>query len=436
MKAKFILPIMSLGLAFGCSDDENPPAIVSRDFTVTVSNIQSDKSYFQSGVFNTPVGDSGAGPATPGKSYQFSFYAGAGHRLSFVTMFVQSNDLFYAPAPEGIELFQAGVPISGDITSMISLWDAGTEVNEEPGVGANQAPRQSGPNTGDDENGTVTLIANVGDGFTYPDVSSVIRVTISNQDEWFTVNIENISDGSSLPTPFAPGVFVVHSGGTPLFEADQADFGDGLEGIAEDGDPSAQAAVVSAETGLITPMAPGAFVIHPAGMMPLFTNGSPVSGNGLEAVAEDGDPSGLAASLAGLEGVGSSGAFNTPVGASGPGPLLPGGSYEFAFTAEPGDYLSFATMFVQSNDLFYGFGDSGLALFSGDLPSTGDVTSSLMLWDAGTEVNEFPGAGANQAPRQSGPNTGADENGNIQVVNDGFDYPATSSVISVTITAN
>lgn len=436
MKAKFILPIMSLGLAFGCNDDNPTPEIVSRDFTVSVSNIQSEKSYFQSGAFNTPVGDSEAGPATPGKSYEFSFYAGSGHRLSFATMFVQSNDLFYAPAAEGIELFNAGTPISGDITSMISLWDAGTEVNEEPGTGTNQAPRQSGPNTGDDENGIVTLISNVSDGFTYPAVSSVVRVTISNQGEMFTVNIENISDGSSLPTPFAPGVFVVHSDGTPLFQADQADFGDGLEAIAEDGDPTGQIDVLTAETGLVTPMAPGAFAIHSSGMMPLFTSGNPDNGMGLEGVAEDGDPSGLGTALASVEGVTSSGVFNTPAGGSGPGPLLPGSSYEFTFTAEPGDYLSFATMFVQSNDLFYAFGDRGLALFSGDLPITGDVTSSLMLWDAGTEVNEFPGAGANQAPRQSGADTGVDENGNVQVVNDGFDYPATSSVISVTITAN
>ena len=60
-------------------------------------------------------------------------------------MYVQSNDLFLSPGDTGIALFaDDGLPISGDITAQIGLWDAGTEVNEEPGVGANQAPRQAG----------------------------------------------------------------------------------------------------------------------------------------------------------------------------------------------------------------------------------------------------------------------------------------------------
>ena len=71
-------------------------------------------------------------------------------------MFVQSNDWFFAPGPDGIALFDAdGNPISGDITSQVFLWNAGTEVDEEPGIGPNQGPRQKGPNTGKTENGVV-----------------------------------------------------------------------------------------------------------------------------------------------------------------------------------------------------------------------------------------------------------------------------------------
>ena len=58
-----------------------------------------------------------------------------------------------------------------------------------------------------------------------------------------------------------------------------------------------------------------------------------------------------------------------------------------------------------------------------------------MLWDAGTEVNEEPGVGLNQAPRQAGPNTGMTENGIVKMVNDGYTYPAVSEVIRVTIEA-
>ena len=36
-----------------------------------------------------------------------------------------------------------GKPLSGEVTSQLGLFDAGTEVNEEPGVGSSQAPRRS-----------------------------------------------------------------------------------------------------------------------------------------------------------------------------------------------------------------------------------------------------------------------------------------------------
>jgi hypothetical protein len=74
-------------------------------------------------------------------------------------MFVQSNDWFFAPGPEGIALFDADSnPLEGDITDQILLWDAGTEVDQTPGEGADQAPRQAGPNTGEAENGPVELV--------------------------------------------------------------------------------------------------------------------------------------------------------------------------------------------------------------------------------------------------------------------------------------
>lgn len=165
------------------------------------------------------------------------------------------------------------------------------------------------------------------------------------------------------------------------------------------------------------PLAPGVFVIHRDGM-PLFTMGSMDMGKGLEALAEDGNPADLAASMGYM-------VFNTPVGDSEPGPATPGKSYQFSFKAMPGDRLSFATMYVQSNDLFYAPMDKGLELFTGNNPMTGDVTSKIMLWDAGTEMNQEPGSGADQAPRQAGANMGAMEKESIVLVSDrkdGFTY--------------
>jgi hypothetical protein len=98
----------------------------------------------------------GPGPIGPGAAYEFNFTATPKMRLFMTQMFGQSNDLFYSPDANGIALFDAkGNPLSGDITDKLYLWDAGTEVNEEEGVGPNQAPRQKMANTGSAEHGVV-----------------------------------------------------------------------------------------------------------------------------------------------------------------------------------------------------------------------------------------------------------------------------------------
>ena len=90
----------------------------------------------------------------------------------------------------------------------------------------------------------------------------------------FIVTITNISDESDTPTPFAPGISVLHE-------------------------------------------QPG----------PLFTSGQPAGDYGLEVLAEDGNPGELAESI---RSMGSHpGVFSVPDGADGPGPLLPGHSYSF-----------------------------------------------------------------------------------------------------------
>lgn len=400
-----------------------------QSFTVTIENVTVPKAFFASGGF-------GNGPALPGSEYSFSFNAAPGSSLSFATMFVQSNDLFLGPGEAGISLYDGnGNPKSGDVTGYVDLWDAGTEVNEEPGVGPNQAPRQSGPNTGVDENGNVRL---VDDGYTYPVAADIIKVYIESNygsSTGFKVTISNISSGSGLPSPLAPGNFVVHTANAPLFTVGEPDRGQGLEGVAEDGNNADLTAYLAANTGLTTPFSPGLWAVQRTGFTPMFEVGQPDNGKGLENIAEDGDPTNLLRSFRNDEGVKYSQVFNTPAGTAGPAPIFPGESYQFEVPARAGDYLQFATMFIQSNDLFVGPGPEGIALFDerGN-PISGDITKYVELWDAGTEVNEFPGAGPNQAPRQSGPDTGADENGNVRLVDDGYTYPALSDVIRITVT--
>jgi predicted ribosomally synthesized peptide with SipW-like signal peptide len=131
---------------------------------------------------NQPPAPAPQPPIFPGGAYEFTVTASPGQRLSFATMFIQSNDLLYAPGQDGVALFESdGTPVSGDITGAVNLYDAGTEVNEEPGVGPNQAPRQSGFDTGSDENGVVRPIGQVDDGFSYPDDEDVIEVTVTPQ---------------------------------------------------------------------------------------------------------------------------------------------------------------------------------------------------------------------------------------------------------------
>jgi hypothetical protein len=192
------------------------------------------------------------------------------------------------------------------------------------------------------------------------------------------------------------------------------------------------------------PHAPGVWTVSRR-VNTLFRAGSFDRGHGLEELAEDGNPERLFASLESSRIVKSSGVFNTPDGDAGPGAATPGKAYEFTVTASPGDRLSFATMFVQSNDLFYAPSSFGIPLFLwGRRPISGDVTRFVKLWDAGTELNQEPGLGSDQAPRQSGPDTGESERRRIVQVDahwffghrdrDPFDYPSTEEVIKVTIT--
>ena len=61
----------------------------------------------------------------------------------------------------------------------LRLWDAGTEENQEPGVGPAQPHRQPRTDFGPTQNEPVRLISAVNDGYTYPATPSVLRVTIT-----------------------------------------------------------------------------------------------------------------------------------------------------------------------------------------------------------------------------------------------------------------
>ena len=345
------------------------------------------------GVFNSPVGAEGSGLLLPGASYAFIVDAGAAPRnLTFALMFVQSNDWFIGTDEVGIALESplGGAILGGDITEQLYLWDAGTEEDEPVGEGPNQAPRQSRENTGpEDDDNTVRLVS----GPNAPVVSELVSVSIRRAfDTVFDVAVENTSGSAMVATPFAPGVFAVHTDPATTY----------MEG-------------------------------HPQ----LFKEGQPNLYNGLEALAEDGNPGPLhefistGGFMSDVPVRGSYGVFNTPVGADAPGLLLPAASYHFTIRASPlAPRLSLAFMFVQSNDWFVATADDGMVLFDGDgNPVSGSVP--VYLWDAGTEEDEPVGEGSNQAPRQSRENTGPEDDDNTVRRVDGMDA---DDLVAVTIT--
>jgi len=183
----------------------------------------------------------------------------------------------------------------------------------------------------------------------------------------------------------------------------------------------------------VAPISPGAWAVF-TGDNPMFTAGG-MSDAAMESLAEEGDPAALVAVVNADDDVRAGGMFTKT---SGTGPLATGDMATFTFNALPGDRLQIATMFGQSNDWFYAFGDGGLELFDDDTPVSGNVTSSIVLYDAGTEEDTAPGTGPDQKPAQPmgevniGP---ADDDTTIRTAG-GFTIPPTASVIKVTITAN
>jgi hypothetical protein len=170
------------------------------------------------------------------------------------------------------------------------------------------------------------------------------------------------------------------------------------------------------------PISPGTAVVV-SGPNPLLTIGEPAS-PGLQRQAEAGQPEDLLAAMKRADGVSAAVMFDR--------------TDSFTVMAKPGQGLTFATMFGQSNDCFYAPNGGEIALFDeGGKPITGERAIEVVLYDAGTEINQRPGIGPNQGPRQD-PDTwrqGALEHATVQPVRDTFAYPPVGEVIRVTVSA-
>jgi hypothetical protein len=439
MKTRALLLCGSLalvGAACDSSDDSSPgvdaglpgtpdaaPAPTPTAFTVRIENV-APWTVLKSGTQTIKLGQSAPGPLGPGDAYEVDFTAGKNQKVSFAAMLGESNDWFFAPGPEGIALYDAdGMPTSGDVTAQVSLWNAGTEIDQEPAVGDATGPKQSAPDFGapDPTPGVHELgsVATLSDGssFALPAITSMIRVTLTpGADRHFTLRLENVSTATTLHTSagdraihVSPFVWAVHIAPAPFFAEGANDRGMGLELIAESGRVAMLGDAIATLSGAATPLSPGVYAVHHAAE-PLFSLDQPDRGMGLERIAESGNPVPMATAFSTTPpaDVVDTGVFNMPEGATAAGPATPGHAYEIHVSALPGDRLSLVTMFGMSDDWFFGTAPGGLALFDADGHAVhGDQTAGFALYDAGTEVDEELAIGPDTGPQQAAPDQGA-----------------------------
>lgn len=423
---KLTLLATTLAALGACGTDEPGPTTTDLQPTTFKLRIENVAPWWVLKSGHQTVKVSGAsGAAGPGDAFELAFTAGKNQKLSFATMFGQSNDWFFGPGPQGIALYDAaGNPRSGDVTSEIYLWDAGTEIDQEPAVGDATGPRQPSPDYGaPDPVGTVrqlgaSVALTAGGSFSLPPVSSMIKATlVPGANRSFVLRIENVSTASTLVTSqgargigISPVVWALHIQDAPFFTPNTKDRGQGLELVAESGRGQDLGGAMRALSGWSTPVSPGVYAVH-KDPEPLYALGLPDLGLGLERLAEDGNAMPLADSLAAnrdLMSLSATGVFDTPVGKSARGPARPGDAYELTVSGLPGDHVSFATMFGMGNDWFFATRPEGIALFAEDgTPRRGDVSGSIALYDTGSEVDQEPAIGADTGPQQAAPNTGA-----------------------------
>lgn len=111
--------------------------------------------------------------------------------------------------------------------------------------------------------------------------------------------------------------------------------------------------------------------------------------------------------------------------------ITPGESVSIKFCAAKGQYLMFVTRYGYSNDLFFAPENPGIALYKEDGTAiTGDVSSSIKLWDNGTRKNQTPGPSINYP--------GTVDNSKVSQVNgtdaQGNTYPAASDMMKLQLT--
>lgn len=359
--------------------------------TISIENVLQSQPLVESGTFQ----GTGTPPVIlPGQSVSIQFSAAKGEALTFATMYGWSNDLFFAPANPGIMLYDdGGNPMTGDVSAQIKLWDNGTRINQAPGSTVNH------PGTADHQNIT-EVNGTDAQGNTYLQASKLVKATLTyNGNSVFTLTLQNTSGGTANETPLSPGVWAVSYivGGSllspnPIYKSGQLT-ANGLTNIAEAGDNSVLNTYLKGMTGIFTPLSPVLVVVYNGIDNPIYKTGELDRGQGLKLLAQKGNADTLAAYLKGKPGIKAIyvlAAANTKV-------LLPvingaeGSVVSQQLSVSQGDKIAIATMYGFSNDWFFATSGNGI-----DAMQKGDVSTTTQLYDDGTAINQFPGAGITQ----------------------------------------
>jgi hypothetical protein len=376
-------------LLTSCSLDDHHIQVESS--TITIENVLQAQPLVESGTFK----GTGTPPVIlPGESVTIHFSAAKGEALSFATMYGWSNDLFFAPENPGILVYQPdGTPIEGDVSSQIKLWDNGTRLNQAPGAAVMH------PGTSDIKNIT-EVVSTDAQGNSYLPASKLLSAMLKyDGNSYFTLTIKNISGGTANETPFSPGVWSVSyiAGGNllnpaPLYSKGQPT-ANGLTSIAEMGDNGPLSTYIASITGIFTPLSPILVVVYTGTESPLFKDGETDRGEGLTMLAQRGNADPLAAALKAKPNVKEVYVLH----ADGTNVLLPsiggkpGGKVSQVLNLAAGDRVAVATMYGFSNDWFFISQGNGV-----DAAMKGNISSTIGLYDDGTAIDQFPGAGITQ----------------------------------------
>lgn len=167
----------------------------------------------------------------------------------------------------------------------------------------------------------------------------------------------------------------------------------------------------------MTGLSPALVVIYRGDKNPVYEVGKTDTGMGLKEISQFGNVTKLQNSLKALPNV--KGVF-----VAGNAPVAPGNKISTNFTADPGDKIAYVTMFGFSNDWFYANEQSIEA------GTKGDLTSKTALFDSGTGIDQYPGAGNHQALFGGTPQSESKAISKVGIV---YPVPAVQNVIKVTV---